>query len=262
MHPPSIAFEPRPQPQPPQHDGARDESLGDLRFRALLSEPDWAALPLAIRRRFSRRLADGATIVYAGTVIETRMSHAGWWLAQAMRPIGAPLPISRDPRVPSVVAVTEDMAGGGQIWTRLYARRAGFPQIIHSAKRFAGPTGLEEHVGWGIGMALTVHAVDAALAHVPAKGTPVRRQEHAPNDDSRARSDSVGTERALVFRSAGYFVQLLGHRFPLPRWLAPGALTVTHGELPDGWFSFTLDLVHPRFGALIRQAAVFREAGT
>jgi hypothetical protein len=37
---------------------------------------------------------------------------------------------------------------------------------------------------------------------------------------------------------------------------------VTHGELPDGWFSFTLDLVHPRFGALIRQTAVFREAGT
>ncbi len=226
MQPPGIAFEPR--RQPPQHDGPRDESLGDLRFRALLTEQDWAALPLAIRRRFSRRLADGATIVYAGTVVETRMSRAGWWLAQAVRPIGAPLPISRDGDVPSVVAVTEDMAGGGQVWTRLYARRAGFPQIIHSAKRFAGPTGLEEHVGFGVGMALTVHAVD----------------------------------RALVFRSAGYFLQLLGRRIPLPRWLTPGALTVTHGELPDGWFSFTLELTHPRLGALIRQAAVFREAGT
>jgi hypothetical protein len=114
------------------------------------------------------------------------------------------------------------------VWTRLYARRAGFPQIIHSAKRFAGPTGLEEHVGFGVGMALTVHVVDAAL----------------------------------LFRSAGYFVQLLGRRIALPRWLAPGALTITHGVLSDGWFSFTLDLVHPRFGALIRQAAVFREAGT
>ena len=228
MHPPGIAFEPRPQQRPVHGDGSPDDALGDLRFRALLNEQDWAALPAAIRRRFSRRLAGGATIVYAGTVIETRMSRAGWWLAQAVRPIGAPLPISRDGDVPSVVAVTEDMAGGGQVWTRLYARRAGFPQIIHSAKRFAGPTGLEEHVGFGVGMALTVHAVDAAL----------------------------------VFRSAGYFVQLLGRRIPLPRWLTPGALTVTHGELPDGWFSFTLDLIHPRFGALIRQAAVFREAGT
>jgi hypothetical protein len=167
--------------------------------------------------------------------------------------------------VPAVVAVTEDMAGGGhgggQVWTRLYARRAGFPQIIHSAKRFAGPTGLEEHVGFGVGMALTVHAVDAA-AHVPAKWTPVRRQEHAQMKESRACSDSAGTGHVLVFRSAGYFIQLLGRRVALPRWLTPGALTVTHGELPDGWFSFSLDLVHPRFGALIRQAAVFREAGT
>jgi uncharacterized protein DUF4166 len=258
MRPPSIAFEPRQSSQFPHGDRPRDDALGDLRFRALLSEQDWAALPLAIRRRFSRRLADGATIVYAGTVVETRMSRAGWWLAQAVRPIGAPLPISRDGDVPSVVAVTEDMAGGGQIWTRLYARRAGFPQIIHSAKRFAGPTGLEEHVGFGV--ALTVHAVDAAQAHVPASWMPVRRQEHAQMKESRA--CSVGTEHALVFRSAGYFVQLLGRRFPLPRWLTPGALTVTHGELADGWFSFTLDLVHPRFGALIRQAAVFREAGT
>jgi hypothetical protein len=211
----------------PNRDGQPDDSLGDLRFRALLSEPDWAALPLAIRRRFSRRLADGGTIIYAGTVMDTRMSRAGWWLAQAMRPIGAPLPVSPDHDVPSVVAVTEDMADGGQVWTRLYARRSGFPQIIHSAKRFAGPTGLEEYVGYGVGMALTVHVIDAAL----------------------------------VFRSAGYFFQLFGRRIPLPRWLSPGALSVTHGELPDGWFSFTLDLVHPRFGVLIRQAAVFREAG-
>lgn len=262
MRPPGIALDPRPRPQLPHGDAPRDGSLGDLRFRALLSEPDWAALPLAIRRRFSRRLADGATVVYAGTVIETRMSRAGWWLAQAVRPIGAPLPISRDGDVPSVVAVTEDMAGGGQVWTRLYARRAGFPQIIHSAKRFAGPTGLEEHVGFGVGMALTVHAVDAAQAHVPAKRSPVRRQEHAQMKEPRACSDSVGTGHVLVFRSAGYFVQVLGRRISLPRWLTPGALTVTHGELADGWFSFTLDLVHPRFGALIRQAAVFREAGT
>jgi tetratricopeptide (TPR) repeat protein/SAM-dependent methyltransferase len=34
------------------------------------------------------------------------------------------------------------------------------------------------------------------LAHVPAKWAPVRRQEHAPNEESRARSDSNGTERA------------------------------------------------------------------
>src|SRR5262244_4406787 len=36
------------------------------------------------------------------------------------------------------------------------------------------------------------------LAHIPAKWAPVRRQEYAPNNESRARSDSVGTERALT----------------------------------------------------------------
>src|SRR5262245_65997377 len=40
----------------------------------------------------------------------------------------------------------------------------------------------------------------ACLAHIPAKWTPVRRQEYAPTNESRAHSDSVGTECALVSR--------------------------------------------------------------
>jgi hypothetical protein len=41
-----------------------------------------------------------------------------------------------------------------------------------------------------------IRAFDA-VARVPAKWTPVRRQGHAPMDDSRARPDSTGTGRAL-----------------------------------------------------------------
>jgi hypothetical protein len=200
-------------------------ALCDLRFRALMAESDWAALPAPIRRRFSRRLAGGKTVVYVGEVLETWMSRAGWWLAQTARLIGAPLPTARTVHTPSVVTVTEDVASGGQIWTRLYARRKGFPQIIHSAKRFAGATGLEEYVGHGFGVALTVHVEDDVL----------------------------------VFRSAGYFLQLFGRRLPLPRWLSPGMLSVIHAELGDGRFSFTLQIVHPRFGLLLRQMAAFRE---
>jgi Domain of unknown function (DUF4166) len=199
--------------------------LGDLRFRALVSESEWAALPVSIRRRFSKRLAGGNTIVYAGEVLETWMSTAGWCLAQAARLIGAPLPTSRCVHVPSVVTVSEETATGGQIWTRLYTRRNGFPQVIHSSKRFSGPTGLEEYVGRGVGMALNVHVEDDVL----------------------------------VFRSAGYFLQLFGRRIALPHWMTPGALSVLHAELGDGRFSFTLQLVHPRFGLLIRQMAAFRE---
>jgi hypothetical protein len=205
-----------------------DGSLGDLRFRALLSNEDWASLPLPVRQRFSKRLAGGRTIVYAGEVLETRMSGAGWCLAQLARLIGGPLPASREANVPAVVIVTEDMATGGQIWTRLYTRRDGFPQIIHSSKRFAGSTGIEEYLGRGFGMALRVGVHDGAL----------------------------------VFRSDSYFFKLFGKRFRLPAWLSPGMMTVTHTEQGDGRFEFTLEVNHPRLGALIRQSAVFRESAS
>jgi hypothetical protein len=213
---PGLRPVPEPSPEP-------ISELGDVRFRALMRAEDWASLPPAIRRRFSTRLAGGQTMVYGGEVLESWMSRAGWWLAQAARLIGGPLPLTRDAHVPSVVTVTEGM--GGQIWTRLYARRKGFPQIVHSSKRFAGPTGLEEYVGRGVGMTLTVYARDGAL----------------------------------VFRSENYFLQLFGRRFFLPAWLSPGTLYVTHAELFDGKFSFSLQIFHPRFGLIIRQMAMFRE---
>ena len=61
------------------------------------------------------------------------------------------------------MTVTEDSRRAASIWTRLYARRNGFPQVVHSSKRFAGPTGLEEYVGYGVGMALTVYVENGAL---------------------------------------------------------------------------------------------------
>jgi hypothetical protein len=124
-----------------------DKLLDDHRFRALLSDDDWGRLPLAIWRRFSKRYADGKTVVYVGEVVQAEFSRAGWWLAQLARLIGGPLPTGADCHVPAIVTVTEDAASGGQIWTRIYARRDGFPQVIHSAKRFCGPTGLEDMSG-------------------------------------------------------------------------------------------------------------------
>jgi hypothetical protein len=204
-----------------------DGGLGDLRYRALLAEDDWYLLPPAVRRRFSKRLAGGRTMIYVGEVLETRMSRIGWLLTQVARLFGGPLPTSRDANMPSVVTVTEDMATGGQIWTRLYARHNGFPQIVHSSKRFGGPTGLEEYLGGGLSIALRVSVRGGALA----------------------------------FCSDGYFFQIFGRRWRLPNWLSPGTMTVTHAERSDGRFEFRLEVSHPRFGLLIRQSAAFREAG-
>jgi uncharacterized protein DUF4166 len=202
--------------------------LDDSRFRALLSDDDWGRLPVATWRRFSTRRADGGTIVYVGEVDDARVSRIGWWLVQLARLIGGPLPTGAETGVPMIVTVTEDEASGGQIWTRICARRDGFPQVIHSSKRFAGPTGLEEYVGIGVSIALRVSV------------------EH----------------EALVFRSAGYCLQLGLLRVPLPAWLTPGDLTVTHSDLGCGTFQFALEIVHRRFGMLLRQSAVFKEAAS
>jgi Domain of unknown function (DUF4166) len=202
--------------------------LDDHRFRSLLSDDDWGRLPLAVWRRFSKRLAGGKTVVYVGEIEESRHSRVGWWLAQLTRLIGGPLPTGSEAGVPIIVTVTEDAASCGQVWTRICARSKGFPQVIHSAKRFTGPTGLEEYIGCGISMALRL-----SVAH-----------------------------EALFFHSAGYFLGLGTLRWPLPEWLTPGRLTVSHADLGAGTFRFSLEVVHPRHGTLIRQTAIFREAAS
>jgi hypothetical protein len=202
--------------------------VDDNRFRALLSDEDWGRLPLATWRRFSKRLAGGRTIVYVGEVEQSRHSRMGWWLVQFARLIGGPLPTGTETGGAMIVTVTEDAGSGGQVWTRICAKAGGFPQVIHSAKRFAGPTGLEEYVGLGISMSLRLFVEG----------------------------------EALVFRSAGYFLSIGSLRLRLPDRLTPGALTVTHADLGCGSFRFTLEAVHSQLGLLVRQSAVFREAAS
>jgi hypothetical protein len=197
----------------------------DARFSALLGRAAWSALPPEIQSRFSRRPIGGTAVVYRGEIVACQMNRAGWLLARLCRVIGGPLPLYRDTGVPAVVTVTEDAASGGQFWTRLYGRAGGFPQVIHSVKRFRGPTGLEEYLGRGFGIALTIAA----------------------------------DERALHFHADHYFLALGPVRLRLPNWLAPGALTISHVAHPDGRFAFVLALRHPLFGTLIQQTGLFHE---
>lgn len=203
-----------------------DASMHDLRFRALIGRAAWVKLPLAVRKRFSKRLSGVAVALYRGRVVRTEFSVLGWMFAQGLRLVGAPLPLGRDAGVPAVVCVSEDAASGGQLWSRMYGRKRGFPQVIHTAKRFAGATGLEEYVGRGIGMALRVE----------------------PMPDG------------LRFVSDYYFVMAGKRRWRLPRWAAPGRTTVEHHDLGDGRFAFDLELRHPWAGRLVAQHAVFDDA--
>jgi hypothetical protein len=199
---------------------------GDRRYRDLMGERAWQALKPAVRRRFAKRLAFGQSVVYQGEITETRMNLAGRLLVQAARLIGSPLPLEPEARgEAAVVALTADCAQEGQHWTRLYAWRKGFPQIVHSSKRFAGPTGLEEYVGYGVGVALTLH-------------------------------EEAG---GLRFRSAGYFLTAFGWRLALPDWLTPGRMVIGHDDLGGGRFTFTLQLTHPWLGELLHQVSQFND---
>ena len=209
---------------PPETTG-HDNPVCDLRFRALLGSAAWGRLPATVRARFSKRLQPGFSITYAGRILHSRRTWLGAVVAQLARVIGAPLPLHDDVGVPAVVTVTEDGASGGQFWTRLYGRCSGFPQVIHSSKRFAGPTGLEEYLGAGFGIALTVSA----------------------------------DEQALHFHSDHYFFQVGRLRLSLPHWLSPGALTISHVDFGADWFAFVLVLEHPLMGEIMSQTGLFRE---
>ena len=185
-------------------------------------------LPAPIRRRFSRHLADGERMVYLGEVAATHMTLMGRLVAQLARLVGAPLPLESSGRVPVTVIVTGSERLRGQVWTRIYDRARGFPQVIQSVKCFGGATGLEEIVARGVGMRLSLSVRDGAL----------------------------------VFQSAGYFIRCLGRQLSLPAWLTPGAIEVIHREESAGQFSFSLSVTHIWAGHVIDQIAFFREEGS
>jgi hypothetical protein len=194
-------------------------------FRELVGDEEWRRLPAPVQARFERALGPGEAIAFVGEVAETQMTMFGWLWAQLARLAGAPLPLEALARTSAAVVVAQDATGTAQCWTRVYHEEGALPQVIRSTKRFAGPTGLEECVGAGIGMALAVSV------------------EH----------------RALVFRSTEYFWRCGRLRFRIPDCLTPGRIAVIHREERAGRFSFTLLVMHPWFGLTIRQVAFFRD---
>lgn len=202
-----------------------NQPLGDLRFRMLVGQTQWQALPKTVQRRFTKRINTGDTTAYTGKITEVRMPVWGRLLAHITRLIGGPLPYDLHAGNAATVTVCEDATSNGQFWTRIYSRSKGFPQVIHSVKRFQGPTGLEEYVGYGIGMALQV-SCNATGIH---------------------------------FKSHHYFLQLGPYRIRLPRWLSPGKVTVSHIDQGHGQFIFALQVSHPWLGELIYQEALFTD---
>ena len=209
-----------------------NQPLGDLRFRQLFTDEQWKRLPLPVRNRFGRRVGIGDALIYRGYVDYNHVNRWGRFLNWALRLVGAPLPLdTQNAGAAAIVTVTE-APDGSQVWMRQYARQTTnrpFPQVIQSAKHFTGATGIEEHIGAGIGMSL-IPLVE-------------------------------GIE--LVFRAQDIFWDVPGHwkklRLTLPRWLGPSVLRAGHEEIGGGEFAFTLELEHKWFGKLVDQRVRFRD---
>ncbi len=205
----------------------RTDTLSTRGFADLMSSRDWAALPQVVQRRFTRSLKARECMVFHGVVRRTEHHWLGGVLAQLARLIGSPLPLERQRNCASVVTVTQDHRG--QIWSRQYRKSGQFPQVIHSVKRFTGPTGLMEQVAMGVCMSLRLSV----------------------NEDT------------LTFRSDRFYLRFLdgtlGYLLPLPKWLSVFQITVKHIHLESKRFRFELTLSHRLLGSLITQIADYSE---
>ncbi len=188
-----------------------------MHLQRLLPAEDWACLHPAIARRFARH---DAPILYRG-VLSIQRSWLGALSAWCAAPFGQPLPLHGAKDVPAEVRVFPD-GHGGVVWERWLLAPGRQAACVRSTKRL-GPTGLEECTDAGLGMALTLRA------------------EHG----------------ALVFQSQSYFLACGRWRMKLPGWATPGTCRVTHTDLGDGLFRFTMEMRHRVWGLTVSQRGVF-----
>jgi hypothetical protein len=193
-----------------------------VNFRRILGERAWRTLPAAVQARFAvtAHLVPGA---YEGAM-QVRASLLGLAFAQACRLLGTPLTPWTGDDVPVRVEVYGD-ATGALVWDRTYSF-PNHPPIRVSSRKMQGRRGeLMEVIHGGLGMMLALTVED----------------------------------RALHFRSTGYFARLGPVRLPIPLWFTPGRAHVIHEDQGGGVFRFTLRFIHPLAGETIFQTGLFHD---
>ena len=204
----------------------KPQQLTDDRFEKLIGQQAWQQLPILVRNRFSKTLANNRIVYYRGKNTQLKRNIFGTILAQVLRIVGAPLPIFKEVNLPSIVTVYEDKNSGGQVWSRQYQRENKPPQVIESVKKFSGETGLEEYIGFGLSIALQAKV----------------------------------SKNTLAFHGHSFHFKFGKIQFKLPKWLEPGKLLVKHHDLGSGDFEFTLSLYHNIFGELLYQSAIYHDS--
>ncbi len=208
-------------PVKPVNDNQKEAKHGD--FRPLVGGGGWQALKAGIRERFDDMAAHPRHIRYLGTM-EVERSKIGWMFAFICKLFGSPLAPYKGSDVPVAVNVFP-VESGGVCWQRVYDFRHKGKVTVQSVKIVDEKRGLLECVGRGLGMRLRVFEKDGALH----------------------------------FKSAHYFLDILGFHLPIPLLITPGKIHVEQIDEPDGFFRFRLKFDHPWFGRTFFQDGVFIE---
>jgi hypothetical protein len=192
-----------------------------LDLPTLVGAAGWSRLPQAVRYRFGVAHAD---LAFEGQM-DLRCSRVGHVYAALARLLGGPLTHLNASAVPTTVRVG-DNGQGGVIWERCFHTGAqGQDRTVRSTKEIGADGGLLERTDGGLSMSLDVF-------------------------------EEAG---ALVFQSKGFWLVWGRLRLPVPALLTPGVCRVTHADLGEGLFRFTLSMVHPLWGETFYQSGVFAD---
>jgi len=191
-----------------------------LDLAALLGPAAWQRLPAAVRHRFS---AGHEAVTYVGT-LDLQCSRIGRVFALLSALMGSPLCATQAAAVPASVHVQAN-GHGGVTWTRRLALPGRAAMQIRSTKARGEGGQLFERTDGGLGMALAVFE----------------------------------QEGSLVFESRRYQWMLGRWRLPVPTLFTPGTCRVSHQDLGQGRFRFTLEMRHALWGRTFHQTGVFTD---
>ncbi|MES2822344.1 MAG: DUF4166 domain-containing protein [Pseudomonadota bacterium] len=186
---------------------------------------EWHCLNANVQGRFANEPALTEQIFYRGTMETVECSFFGKVFAQLTRLVVNPLTPYEGKNVPLDVILYRKAGLPGVYWQRTYYHAGRASYTVTSVKGQGNNGRLTESVGAGFGMELSVAA----------------------------------EEGSLVFRSTRYIWTLGKFRVPLPHLLTPGETRVTHQDLGDGSFRFTISMDHLCLGRTFYQTGVFRE---
>jgi hypothetical protein len=193
-----------------------------LDLAAQVGASGWARLPAAVQRRFGVAHADTD---YLGRM-DLRCSRIGRLYARLSWLFGGPLTRINASAVPTLVRVSAN-GQGGVVWERRFQRDGGGRglRVVRSTKEIGADGRLTERTDGGLGMSLDVFEEDGSL----------------------------------IFRSRHFQLVLGRLRMTVPALLTPGVCRVTHTDLGQGLFRFTLSMVHPLWGETFHQSGVFAD---